>query len=233
MTASCALVTEDKVVAEMSINNKMTHSQTLLPMIRQMIESAQVGLADIDAIALAEGPGSFTGLRIGAALAKGLGLALDKKLIGISTIDAMAYASGPSEGLICPMIDARNETVYTGLYRWNCKGFEIIHPTAALSVYELGELIAQTADNRHILLSGDGAALYADLLRQTLTENGSEKTEITIAPVHLRAQRAAAVGALALHAACEGQAVGAGKFVPDYHRITQAERMKKLRESQK
>ena len=117
MTASAALLTEEKVLSEMSVNNKKTHSQTLLPMIETVMNGSGLEFEAIDAIAVAEGPGSFTGLRIGAALAKGLGLSLDVPLIGISTIDALAYEVGPADALICPMIDARHETVWLCIVR--------------------------------------------------------------------------------------------------------------------
>lgn len=241
MTASAALLTEEKVLCEMSVNNKKTHSQTLLPMIEAVMENAGQQYEALDAIALAEGPGSFTGLRIGAALAKGLGLAADKPLIGVSTIDALAYEAGPSEALICPMIDARHETVYTGLYWWSADGLETVQETTVLSVSELAEQIctvlcqrSNQQDEIHsaqaILITGDGADAYAKELKSCLADLAAgaqpDAKAITVhkAPVHHSRQRAAAVGALALKLAGQGQVISSDDFKPRYYRMTQAER---------
>ena len=234
MTASAALVTEDKVLSEMSTNNKKTHSQTLLPMIETVLAGADLDFDAADAIAVAEGPGSFTGLRIGAALAKGLGLSLDKPLIGVPTMDAMAYGLGPCDALICPMIDARHETVYTGLYTWGSDGFKAVTETTVLSVRELAEHIREVREQGEVpsdtlLIIGDGADAYAHRLRACLADISAE-TVVVKAPVHLKAQRAAAIGALALRLASEGKTVSADDFKPRYYRITQAERERRRKE---
>ena len=267
MTASAALVTEEKILAEMNVNNKKTHSQTLLPMITQLMDSVELALEAIDMIAVAEGPGSFTGLRIGAGLAKGLGLTLDKPVIGISTIEAMADAVGPGAYPVCPMIDARHETVYTGLYTWQFPdkgtvllsdsapdsgtvllsdsadtetgaGMQTLIETQALTLQELAEQIADVCPEAdQIIISGDGAVAYRDQFEKYLdaafektgTEPG-DRPRVIMAPLHLRMQRAAALGALALERT--DQAVSSDDFAPDYHRMTQAERMKKLKEQE-
>ena len=116
MVASVALVTDDITMAEYTVNFKKTHSQTLLPMIDEIVRMLELDLSEVDAIAVSGGPGSFTGLRIGSATAKGLGLALHKPLIHIPTLDAMAYGLSGTSSLLCPIIDARRNQVYTGLY---------------------------------------------------------------------------------------------------------------------
>ena len=116
LVASVAVVTEDNLMAEYTINYKKTHSQTLLPMLDEIVKMIDLDLQDIDAIAVASGPGSFTGLRIGSATAKGLGLALDKPIIGIPTVDGLAYNIYGTNKLICPLMDARRNQVYTGIY---------------------------------------------------------------------------------------------------------------------
>lgn len=118
IVASVAIVEEEKLVAEFTINNKKTHSQTLLPMLEQMVKFADVSLESVDAIAISGGPGSFTGLRIGAATAKGLGLALNKPLIHVPTLKALAYNMVGTSEFICPIMDARRSQVYTGIYRF-------------------------------------------------------------------------------------------------------------------
>ena len=118
LVASVAVVEDETLLAEFTIDYKKTHSQTLLPMLDQMAKMIELDLNSIDAIAVAGGPGSFTGLRIGSATAKGLGLALDKPLLHIPTVDALAYNLYGVETLICPIMDARRNQVYTGVYRF-------------------------------------------------------------------------------------------------------------------
>ena len=124
LTASVAIVEEEVTIAEYTVNYKKTHSQTLLPMIDEMVKMTETDLDTIDAIAVAGGPGSFTGLRIGSATAKGLGLALDKPLIHIPTVDGLAYNVYGCEDLICPIMDARRNQVYTGMYTFSWKAGE-------------------------------------------------------------------------------------------------------------
>lgn len=227
MTASAALLTEEKVISEMSVNNKKTHSQTLLPMIETVMAGSDLEFEAVEAIALAEGPGSFTGLRIGAALAKGLGLSLDVPLIGVSTIDALAYEAGPADALICPMIDARHETVYTGLYTWDDEGFRVLADTRVLKLQELAGLIAEMCTQgvySRLLMTGDGADAYGDKLAAYLKEQAEVRILAETVPVHHSRQRAAAVGALALRSAAQGLTVSADEFKPRYYRMTQAER---------
>ena len=116
LVASVALQSDDKLVGEYTIHNKKTHSQTLLPMIHDMLEMADVSVKELDAIAIASGPGSFTGLRIGAATAKGLGGALSIPLIAVPTLEGLAYNLVGAEALVCPIMDARRQQAYYGIY---------------------------------------------------------------------------------------------------------------------
>ena len=125
LVASVAIVTDDILTAEYTVNLKKTHSQTLLPMIDEVIRMLEIELDSIDAIAVSGGPGSFTGLRIGSATAKGLGLAMKKPLIHVPTVDAMAYGLYGTDALICPVMDARRNQVYTGLYHFRDR-FEVV-----------------------------------------------------------------------------------------------------------
>ena len=118
IVASVAIVEDENLIAEYTVNYKKTHSQTLLPMLDELVKMTELDLDTIDAIAVAAGPGSFTGLRIGSATAKGLGLALKKPLVEIPTVDALAYNLYDSRALICPIMDARRSQVYTGIYRF-------------------------------------------------------------------------------------------------------------------
>ena len=119
LVASAAVVEDDNLLAEYTVNYKKTHSQTLVPMVNEISRMIELDLDSIDAIAVAAGPGSFTGLRIGSATAKGLGLALNKPLISVPTVDALAYNLYGTDKLVCPMMDARRSQVYTGLYTFD------------------------------------------------------------------------------------------------------------------
>ena len=137
LVATVAIVEEEQILAEYTVNYKKTHSQTLLPMLDEIVKMTEFDLNTLDAIAAAGGPGSFTGLRIGSATAKGLGLALNKPLIHIPTVDGLAYNLYGNSGLICPIMDARRNQVYTGLYRFEGEQFEIVEEQMAISLEEL------------------------------------------------------------------------------------------------
>ena len=136
LVASVAVVEDDILLAEYTVNYKKTHSQTLLPMLKEIGDMINLDLNSLDAIAIAAGPGSFTGLRIGSATAKGLGLALDKP---IPTVDGLAYDLWGTDKIVCPIMDARRNQVYTGIYEF-CDGkLQILENQMAVSVTEIAE----------------------------------------------------------------------------------------------
>ena len=139
MVASVALVEDDLLVAEYSVNYKKTHSQTLLPMLDEIVKMTELDLNTIDAIAVAAGPGSFTGLRIGAATVKGLGLALEKPVISVPTCHGLAYNLWGSDKLICPIMDARRSQVYTGIYEFAKDGMQVLLDQSAMDIRALAE----------------------------------------------------------------------------------------------
>ena len=215
LVATVAIVEDEQTVAEYTVNYKKTHSQTLLPMLDEIVKMTEYDLNTIDAIAVAGGPGSFTGLRIGSATAMGLGLALDKPLIHVPTEDGMAYNLFGCKGLICPMMDARRNQVYTGIYRYDNQ-FEIVEEQMAISVEELIEKLNQYGEQ--VTFLGDGVPVYGKLLKEGL------KIPYSFAPAHVNRQRAAAGGALGLRYFLEGKIESAKEHQPDYLRLSQAER---------
>lgn len=215
MVASVALVTDDITMAEYTVNFKKTHSQTLLPMIDEMMRMLEFPLSEVDGIAISGGPGSFTGLRIGSATAKGLGLALDKPLIHVPTLDAMAYGLFGAATLLCPMMDARRNQVYTGLYRCESR-LEVLVPSCSVEIGRLAELLNEQGEA--VTFLGDGVPVHQAFLREQL------KVSCQFAPLHLNRQRAAAVAALGAVYLAEGRTETAMEHRPDYLKKAQAER---------
>lgn len=221
LVASVAIVEEEQVLAEYSVNYKKTHSQTFLPMLDEIVQMTEQDLGEIDAIAIAGGPGSFTGLRIGSATAKGLGLALDKPLIHVPTVDGLAYNLYGYNGLICPIMDARRNQVYTGIYTFEKQEdgtdtFCVVEEQMAIAVSELADKLNEK--QQPVVFLGDGVLVYREILDQQL------KVPHTYAPAHLSRQRAAAVGALGIQYYKEGRTETAMEHKPDYLRLSQAER---------
>lgn len=215
LVATVALLEDEQTVAEYTVNYKKTHSQTLLPMLDEIVKMTEFDLTTIDAIAVAGGPGSFTGLRIGSATAKGLGLALGKPIVHVPTVDGMAYNLFGNKGLICPIMDARRNQVYTGIYRFE-DSFEVVEGQMAISVEELIEKINEYGEK--VTFLGDGVPVYRTILEQGL------KVEYRFAPAHVNRQSAAAVGALGMLYFAEGKIESATEHQPDYLRLSQAER---------
>lgn len=214
-TASAAVLEDEHLVAEYTIDYKKTHSQTLLPMISEIRDMIQLDLETLDAIAVSGGPGSFTGLRIGSTTAKGLGLALKKPLIHVPTLDAMAFQIFGTSGLICAMMDARQGNVFAGIYR-NTEEFEVIKKSCHSSIAELAEELNQLGEP--VILTGDGADVYLEQLK--------EKCRVSLyrAPAFACRARAGAVAALGAVYYREGRTQTAVEHVPDYLRVSQAER---------
>lgn len=221
LVAAVAIVEEDQTLSEYTVNYKKTHSQTLLPMLDEVVKMLDFDLNTIDAIAVSGGPGSFTGLRIGSATAKGLGLALGKPLIHVPTVDALAYNLYGAKGLICPIMDARRNQVYTGIYRYEEK-FEVENEQMAVDVQELITLLNGRGEK--VIFLGDGVPVYKEQLLEGL------KVPVCFAPAHMNRQRAASVGTLGMEYLVAGRTENAADHKPDYLRVSQAERERAERE---
>ncbi len=221
LVASAAIVTEEKLLAEYTTDFKKTHSQTLLPMIDAVTSMTGFDLKDLDAIAVAAGPGSFTGLRIGSATAKGLAQALEIPILPVPTVDAMAYHFFGTQMLICPLMDARRDQVYTGLYRFHQDVFETVWPQCAVSAEALAEQINMRKEP--VILNGDGVPVQMEYLQAHL------QVPFFVAPPHVARQRAGSVGALALFYLRQGKIAPeeAWQHKPEYLRVSQAERERK------
>ena len=234
LTASVAVVEETRTVAEYTVDYKKTHSQTLLPMIDEVVRMTDLELAEIDAIAVSGGPGSFTGLRIGSATAKGLGLALDKPLIHVPTVDGLAYQVYGCGDIICPIMDARRNQVYTGIYTFSARAgkkegirevdpvFQVLRMQMAIAVEDLIRRLNNY--NRPVVFLGDGVPVYREMLSAGL------KVPYSFAPSYMNRQRAAVVGALGIRYYKAGKYETAMEHQPEYLRQSQAERERAQRE---
>lgn len=216
LVASIAVSEDDTLLAEYTVNYKKTHSQTLLPMLDTVAGMIELDLHSVDAIAVSAGPGSFTGLRIGSATAKGLGLALDKPLIAVPTLEALAYNLFDTQKLICPIMDARRNQVYTGIYRFEKEKMLTVIKPCALGIEELCDRL--NVFGEEVIFLGDGVAVYREILKEKLA------VPCCFAPAHVNKQRAGAVAALGLSYFKEGKIQAAAEHQPEYLRLSQAER---------
>ena len=227
LVATVAVVEEEneisKTIAEYTINYKKTHSQTLLPMLDEIVKMTDMNLDTIDAIAVAGGPGSFTGLRIGSATAKGLGLALKKPLIHIPTVDGLAYNLCYTDRIICPIMDARRNQVYTGIYQMDGDKLQVLEAQMAVEIDELAKKLCTYG--KPVIFLGDGVPVHKDRLEKELMTN----YDIAFAPAHMNQQRTAAVGMLGIQYYKEGKTETAMEHKPDYLRVSQAEREREER----
>lgn len=219
--ASVALLRDGCLLAESYQNTGLTHSQTLLSMAEDMIQNCGYTPAQIEAVAVAAGPGSFTGVRIGVAAAKGFAWGKQLPCYGVSTLEAMALGFGIQSGYVCAVMDARRAQVYNALFRVDCGKYTRIREDRAISIQELGEDI-QTLD-APVFLVGDGSILCYN----TLLEQGVH----TVCPPEQRVhQRASGVALVADRLISEGAAGDGSTLVPNYLRLSQAERERLARE---
>jgi tRNA threonylcarbamoyladenosine biosynthesis protein TsaB len=222
LVASVAVTEDDNLLGEYTINYKKTHSQTLLPMLDEVAKMIELDLKTVDVIAVSAGPGSFTGLRIGSATAKGLALALDKKIVSVPTVDALAYNIWNCTDVICPLMDARRQQTYTGLYTFEDGRMQTLLPQC---VVQIEEIINKVNDmGKPVVFLGDGVPVFADFIAQHC------KVPYQYAPAHCNKQRAASVAALGAILYGEGKAEPAAEHKPDYLRLSQAERERQEKE---
>lgn len=216
MVASVAVLDENKTVAEFTVNYKKTHSQTIMPMIDNISKMIALDMNSIDYIAIASGPGSFTGLRIGAATAKGLAHGLNKPIVPVPTLDGLAYNIFETNKIICPIMDARRNQVYTSLYNWKHSKLERLTEYLAEPIEDI--LNIALSFKREIIFLGDGVSVHIDILKNTLKNN------CIIAPASCNMQKASSIGSLAFELINEGKFLNYAEFIPFYIRKSQAER---------
>ncbi len=219
LPVSCAVVSDGRMTAEFTVSIKLTHSETLMPLVDTMLKSAGIALAGIDALAVSKGPGSFTGLRIGAATAKGLAMALDIPVIPVPTLEAMAYNIFSPDGIVVPMMDARRKNVFAAIYEYENGEIKERLPQSALP---LSELLSEINDiGKKVVFAGDGVYAFPEELEKTVN------VPYQLSPPHLCMQRAGAVAAIGELYYKKGFYTDAAAFRPDYIKASQAEKERK------
>ena len=222
LVASVAIVSDDDLIGEYTVNYKKTHSQTLLPMLDEVAKMVEPDLSTIDVIAVSAGPGSFTGLRIGSATAKGLALALNKEIVSVPTVDALAYNMWGCRDLVCPLMDARRNQAYTGLYRFSDGKMDTLIKQCVVQIDEIIDKINK--EGQKVIFLGDGVPVFKEYIRENIT------VPYDFAPAMCNKQRASAVACLGQILFGEGKAVPAYEHKPEYLRLSQAERERQEKE---
>lgn len=216
LVASVALMEENSMICEFTMNHKKTHSQTLLPMVDEMMKITGFNKKELDAIAISKGPGSFTGLRIGSATAKGLAQALNIPVVSVSSLEGLAANLYGTKDLICPIMDARRSQVYAGIFQYEGERLIARMEDDAIAVADLIKVLNEKGEP--VIFLGDGVPVYGKMLEEGLT------VPYRFAPAHMNRQRAGAVGMLAIQYYKEGRTEKARDHKPEYLRKSQAER---------
>ncbi len=212
---SVALSEENKLIAEYFINTSLTHSQTLMPMVEQLLKNTKTDINQIDIIAVNAGPGSFTGVRIGVAAVKGLAFANNTACISVSTLYSMAYNMLGADCTVCAVMDARCSQVYNALFKVNGNLVTRLCDDRAMSMADLKSEISRIGDK--IILVGDGANVFDEFLN-------NELDNVDIAPINLRYQKASSTALAAFEQYKSEETLNAKELMPTYLRLPQAQR---------
>lgn len=224
-TASAALMEDDKALASFSVNLRLEHSRRILTMIDEVIKLSEKKISDVDLLCVSNGPGSFTGLRIGVSTVKGLGFVKDTPCSGVSTLEALAenLSDASEETVICPVMDARREEFYNALFIKKGSLVERLTDDRAISYDELFKELEETYHDKKIIVNGDGTEKFF-----ALAEKGGRSTEnIFSASENTKYQNALSVARVGKRMHENNQSCTPDKLMPEYIRMSQAERMSK------
>ncbi|MCT8976370.1 tRNA (adenosine(37)-N6)-threonylcarbamoyltransferase complex dimerization subunit type 1 TsaB [Clostridium sp. CX1] len=214
-SATCAVLEDDRLLGEITFNYKKQHSVVLMSMIDELLKNLKLDISSVDGFVVSKGPGSFTGLRIGAATIKGLSHGTGKPFIGISSLDALAYNLAFTSGIICPILDALRGNVYTALYKFIDNKLHIISEYMVISVDDLISLLNKQGQS--VCFVGDAVPKFREKLSSSM-EN------IRFAPAHLNLVKSSSLGELGLELLVSGKHDDLYSFAPFYLRKSQAER---------
>lgn len=213
--AGAAVADDNKVISEFTLNRGLTHSESLMTLLDNVMKMGDVDVADIDLFAASKGPGSFTGLRIGIATIKGLAQAVDKPVIGVNTLDGLAYNIQYADHLICPIMDARRQQVYTSLYEYVDGRLSRLEEYMAIPLDELMEDLLKR--DREVIFLGDGVGVYREVIEERM------KGQALFVPAPFREQRASSIASIAIDLAKRGHVEDFRHLTPFYLRKSQAE----------
>lgn len=214
-SASVAVAEENKIIGAFSINTALTHSQTLIPMIEEVLKKTGITSEEIDILAVNAGPGSFTGVRIGVAAVKGLAFSRNLPCVSVSTLESMAYNMLGSDCVVCAVMDARCSQVYNALFRVSINEITRLTEDRALALTDLKFELERTKEK--VVLVGDGAQICADFLK-------NELKNVFLAPINNRIQNASSVACAAFKKLDDGEIMTASELMPTYLRLPQAQR---------
>lgn len=225
LTASCAISEDNKLLCEYLLNHKKTHSEKLMPLVIKALEDREIQLDDIDIIAISKGPGSYTGLRIGAAIAKGLAQAMslnksdemDVHIVAVPTMQALAANIFDNNRYIVPILDAKSGRIYSGIYKWENDSLLTIKEQFPADIDELINIVKELNDE--VIVNGDGSVNYREILESSL--NG----KVVFSPEKYNILSASSVNYIAYQLIKENKIMSYHEFSPEYLRLSQAERM--------
>lgn len=213
--ASCSIIKDDTLLGEINFNYKKQHSVILMPEIESLLKNTGLSINSIDGFVISKGPGSFTGLRIGIATVKGLSQGTKKPFIGVSSLDSLAYNVAYTDGIICPIIDALRENVYTALYRFEGENLIKIKDYFIVSIDDL--ITELNSMNEKVCFIGDALKKFKGKLQSSIKD-------VRFAPAHLNIVRSSSLGEVGLKLLKEGKSDNIYNFKPFYLRLSQAER---------
>ncbi len=219
VTASCAVSQDENILGEYTLRHKKTHSEKLMPLIEVLMEDLSLKLKDIDFIAVSRGPGSYTGLRIGAALAKSLAYAGGIRIVSVPTMKSLAANVYDEDKFLVPVMDAKAGRIYTGIYRWEKGECREVKEQFACNIDELIEILNEYKEP--LIFNGDGSVNYRERIKNNLNRRAY------FAPEVYNYLKASTLGSIAYKMAVQGDSVPAGDLRPQYLRLSQAERNRK------
>lgn len=221
VTASCAVSYGEKILGEYTLSHKKTHSEKLMPLIEDLMNELGLKIEEIDYIAISQGPGSYTGLRIGAAIAKSMAFAANIEIIKVPTIKSLAANIFHEDKLIVPVMDARAGRIYTGIYKWDKGQCRTVKEQFPSTIDELIEILNHYGEP--VIINGDGSVNYRENILKNLN------CKVTLAPENFNYLKASSLASIAYSMALKGETIKGKDFKPEYLRLSQAERNKNKR----